>query len=158
RCSNRSSGTSRAATASRKSSCRAIPSATFSPGAAAREFRSMTATGPSLCDWPARPVSRFRQRRRVIGMHSAAPDELKISFSTLPGPRWPWAQIAQCGGRGGYDGVELRMIEGQTDLLARPEFAGDAFESNVELLRSFELRVCGLASSVRFDHLEREER
>jgi sugar phosphate isomerase/epimerase len=90
----------------------------------------------------------------------SAPDakQLRISFSTLACPDWTWGKIAGTGGTNGFDGVEIRMIEGQTDLLARPEFADDAIESNLEMLDLFGMRVCGLASSVRFDHLERAER
>ncbi len=90
----------------------------------------------------------------------SAPDarHLRISFSTLACPDWEWAEIAEAAGANGYDGIEIRMIEGETDLLARPEFADGAIESNLEILSRFDVAVCGLASSVRFDHLEREER
>jgi sugar phosphate isomerase/epimerase len=84
--------------------------------------------------------------------------KLRVSFSTLACPDWPWAEIARLGAEYGYDGVEVRLIEGQTDLLARPEFAESAIAANLDLLESPGLCVCGLASSVRFDHLEREER
>jgi sugar phosphate isomerase/epimerase len=90
----------------------------------------------------------------------SAPDvhPLRVSFSTLACPDWDWGEIAMFGGNNGYDGVEVRMIEGQTDLLARSEFADDAIESNLEMLELLGVQVCGLASSVRFDHLERAER
>jgi sugar phosphate isomerase/epimerase len=83
---------------------------------------------------------------------------LRISFSTLACPDWDLGEIATFGGNNGYDGVEIRMIEGQTDLLARPEFADDAIESNRRQLELLGLQICGLASSVRFDHLDRAER
>lgn len=83
---------------------------------------------------------------------------LLISFSTLACPDWTFGQIASNGGAYGYDGVEIRMIEGQTDLLARPEFAESALEMNLNMLDLLGLKVCGLSSSVRFDHLDRETR
>jgi sugar phosphate isomerase/epimerase len=86
------------------------------------------------------------------------PSKLRISFSTLACPDWPWADIARLGASYGYNGVEVRLIEGQTDLLARPEFAEDALAANLDLLESRGLSVCGLASSVRFDYLDRSER
>ncbi|HLJ11136.1 MAG TPA: sugar phosphate isomerase/epimerase [Planctomycetaceae bacterium] len=86
------------------------------------------------------------------------PPKLRVSFSTLACPAWTWEEIAEAGGRYGYDGVEIRMLNGETDLLDRPEFNEDALHSNLELLEDAGLEVCGLASSVRFDHLEREER
>ncbi len=84
--------------------------------------------------------------------------ELKISFSTLACPDWTWGQIADAGGAHGFDGVELRMIAGETDLLACPEFGQHLLESNLRQLELHGLAVCGLASSVRFDHLDRAER
>ena len=83
---------------------------------------------------------------------------LLISFSTLACPDWTWEQIVTNAAVYGFDGVEVRMIEGQTDLLARPEFAEDNLASNLNLLESPGLKVCGLSSSVRFDHLDRESR
>ena len=50
------------------------------------------------------------------------------------------------------------MIEGQTDLLARPEFADGWLPLNLNMLNLLGLTVCGLSSSVRFDHLDRETR
>ncbi len=83
---------------------------------------------------------------------------LRISYSTLACPDWDLGEIATFGGNNGYEGVEIRMIEGQTDLLARPEFADDAIDSNRRQLELLGLQVCGLSSSVRFDHLDRAER
>ena len=89
-----------------------------------------------------------------------APDanQLRISFSTLACPEWTWEEIAGSGGTNGYDGVEIRMLKGQTDLLARPEFSDDDIESNLAVFDLSGAKVCGLASSVRFDHLDRDER
>lgn len=84
--------------------------------------------------------------------------KLQISFSTLACPDWPWEEIARQAASYGYDGVEVRMIEGQTDLLARPEFAEDNTAATLDQFESQGLSVCGLASSVRFDHLDRDER
>jgi sugar phosphate isomerase/epimerase len=91
-------------------------------------------------------------------MSAPDPNQLRISFSTLACPDWTWEEIAGCGGTNGYDGAEIRMLQGQTDLLARPEFADDEIESNLGIFELSGLRVCGLASSVRFDHLDRDER
>lgn len=91
-------------------------------------------------------------------MNSPASIPLAISFSTLACPDWTFEQIAGNAGSYGYDGVEIRMIEGQTDLLARPEFAAEALASNLDMLELLGVQVCGLSSSVRFDHLDRETR
>jgi sugar phosphate isomerase/epimerase len=90
----------------------------------------------------------------------SAPDalHLPVSFSTLACPDWTWDEIAEFAGANGYDGVEVRMLEGETDLLARAEFAEQAIQSNLDILDGHDVKICGLASSVRFDHLDREER
>lgn len=84
--------------------------------------------------------------------------KLRISFSTLACPELVWGEIAQYANVYGYDGIEIRMIDRETDLLARPEFSEQVFESSLRVLKLHGLEVCGLSSSVRFDHLEREER
>src|SRR5260370_26027152 len=92
-------------------------------------------------------------------MRNPVPDKnLRVSFSTLACPAWTWSALTTLAGMYEYDGIELRMIEGETDLLARPEFADDVLESNVESLRQSAVQICGLSSSVRFDHLDRAQR
>jgi len=91
-------------------------------------------------------------------MKPAAPPKLRLSFSTLACPDWTLPEIIEHAPEYGYDGVEIRMLEGETDLLARPEFAPDLLEENLEVFRQADLEVCGLASSVRFDHLDAAER
>jgi sugar phosphate isomerase/epimerase len=82
----------------------------------------------------------------------------RISFSTLACPDWPWEEIASRAAEYGYNGVEVRLIERETDLLKRREFAEESIAANLDLLESRGLAVCGLASSVRFDDLERDVR
>jgi len=91
-------------------------------------------------------------------MTSRDAQDLKISFSTLACPDWTWRQIAEAGGAHGFDGVEIRMLGGETDLLDCPEFGEHLLESNRSHLLLHGMKVCGLASSVRFDHLDRAER
>lgn len=77
---------------------------------------------------------------------------MKISYSTLGTPHWTWAELLQHGTAYGYDGVEIRMLEGDTDLLERPEFQPDQLPLRQKELAAAEFCVCGLASSVRFDY------
>jgi sugar phosphate isomerase/epimerase len=88
----------------------------------------------------------------------ASDKNLRISFSTLACPAWSWEKITMLAGAYEYDGVEIRMIEGETDLLARREFSEIAIAAHLEMLEPFEIKVCGLSSSVRFDHLDRAQR
>jgi sugar phosphate isomerase/epimerase len=92
-------------------------------------------------------------------MMKPAPDNnLRISFSTLACPKWSWSQTIHFAASLGYNGIENRMIEGETDLLARPEFSESLLDSNLQQLFVHGLEVCGLSSSVRFDHLDRAQR
>jgi sugar phosphate isomerase/epimerase len=81
-----------------------------------------------------------------------------LSFSTLACPDWSWQQILDRGVEYGYDGVEVRMIERDTELLKRAEFASSALATRRRELTDGGFRVCGLASSVRFDSPESAER
>ncbi|MBM4077401.1 MAG: sugar phosphate isomerase/epimerase, partial [Planctomycetes bacterium] len=42
---------------------------------------------------------------------------LKISFSTLACPDWSWHDVICHGHEYGYDGVEIRLLTRETDLL-----------------------------------------
>jgi glucosamine-6-phosphate deaminase len=49
---------------------------------------------------------------------------MRLSFSTLGCPSWPLVRVLDAAGRLGYDGVELRFLEGDDALWARPELSG----------------------------------
>ena len=49
---------------------------------------------------------------------------MKLGFSTLGCPDWSLAAVIDAAGRMGYDGVELRFLEGDDALWARPELKG----------------------------------
>jgi glucosamine-6-phosphate deaminase len=49
---------------------------------------------------------------------------MKLSFSTLACPSWPLGRVLETAGRLGYDGVELRFLEDDDALWARPELTG----------------------------------
>lgn len=76
---------------------------------------------------------------------------MQISFSTLACPDWTWHDVLQQGPAYGYQGVEIRMLRGETNLLALPEFAEQEREHRRRELEDCGFAVCGLASSVRFD-------
>lgn len=83
---------------------------------------------------------------------------LKLSFSTLACPDWSWPDLLRYGPQFGYQGVEIRLLERETDLLSRPEFQPDQIRTRLEELRSAAFAVVGLGSSVRFDYLEADVR
>ncbi len=76
---------------------------------------------------------------------------VKTAFSTLSCPDWTYRQIVELGKQFGFDGVEIRQVARETDLLKVPEFQPTRLSESVELLRSTGFEVRGLASSVRFD-------
>jgi sugar phosphate isomerase/epimerase len=89
----------------------------------------------------------------------------KIAFSTLACPTWDWEQVVANGIRQGYDGVEIRQIGGEVDLLKVPAFQASRRRASREFLRGCprppqggSFVVCGLASSVRFDYPQKAER
>jgi glucosamine-6-phosphate deaminase len=49
---------------------------------------------------------------------------VRLSFSTLGCPSWTLARVLDVAGREGYDGVELRFLEDDDALWARPELSG----------------------------------
>jgi len=83
---------------------------------------------------------------------------LKAAFSTLGCPDWTWQDLLHYGPVYGYDGVEIRLIERETDLLCRPEFAVGVRGRRRNELDAAMFSVCGLSSSVRFDYPEASER
>lgn len=77
-----------------------------------------------------------------------------VCFSTLACPDWSWDEILRYGTEYGYDGVEVRLLQRETDLLARPEFAPEVRAQRHSELERHRFRVAGLASSVKFDSPE----
>jgi len=83
--------------------------------------------------------------------------EYQLCFSTLACPNWGWDECLRRGPAFGYDGVEIRLLENNTNLLAYPGFD---LPQRAQRRRELELcgfRVAGLASSVRFDSPESQE-
>jgi sugar phosphate isomerase/epimerase len=76
---------------------------------------------------------------------------MRLSFSTLACPDWSWREILTHGSTFGYEGVELRLLERETDLLQRPEFQPSQLAARRSELADAGFRIAGLASSVRFD-------
>ena len=66
---------------------------------------------------------------------------MKLSFSTLACPDWGLDRILEAAGRLGYDGVELRFIEGDDALWARPELSGGGLAATARRLRDAGLAV-----------------
>jgi sugar phosphate isomerase/epimerase len=81
-----------------------------------------------------------------------------IGFSTLSCPDWSWRDIVALGPQYGYDGVEVRLVARETDLLQVPELRSSELPRRRRELSDAGFEVCGLASSVRFDEPEPQRR
>lgn len=46
-----------------------------------------------------------------------------LSFSTLGCPKWDWTEIINCANKNGYEGIEIRGILGEMDLVKCPIFS-----------------------------------
>lgn len=83
---------------------------------------------------------------------------MNISFSTLACPDWSWRDILTHGPAYGYDGVEVRLLQRETDLLSVAEFRPSQRPARRRELADAGFHISGLASSVRFDHPEEKDR
>jgi glucosamine-6-phosphate deaminase len=66
---------------------------------------------------------------------------IRLSFSTLGCPSWGLARALDQAGRMGYDGVELRFLEGDDALWARPELTGSGLRETLARLADAGLAV-----------------
>jgi sugar phosphate isomerase/epimerase len=81
--------------------------------------------------------------------------ELKTAFSTLACPEWSWPELLANTARYGFEGIEVRLLRGETDLLKLDEFQPSQLAARRADLAAHGVAICGLSSSVRFDFAER---
>jgi sugar phosphate isomerase/epimerase len=74
---------------------------------------------------------------------------MKIAFSTLGCPTWTWQRIVTEAQRMGYNGIELRFVADQRDLLATPELQKEMIPLAKQQLKEANLAVCSVDSSVQ---------
>ena len=73
---------------------------------------------------------------------------MKIAFSTLGCPKWTWQRIVTEAQRMGYNGIELRFVADQRDLLQIPEFQKSNLPNTKQQLKEANLSVCCVDTSV----------
>jgi glucosamine-6-phosphate deaminase len=83
---------------------------------------------------------------------------MKISFSTLGCPSWSLARVIDAAGRYGYDGVELRFLEGDDVLWDRPELGRSGVGETLARLADAGLAVSCVDSRSFFHHPDRAAR
>lgn len=82
---------------------------------------------------------------------------IKVAFSTLACALWNWEELLQNARGYGYPGVEIRFLDGSTDLLAAEPFRPENQPRTLDQIAEAGVQVACLASSVRFDYLERDQ-
>jgi len=66
---------------------------------------------------------------------------IRLAFSSLGCPSWPLSRVLGTASRLGYDGVELRFLEGDDALWARPELMGSGLKQTIARLADAGLAV-----------------
>ena len=77
---------------------------------------------------------------------------MKLSFSTLGCPAWSLPRVIDTAGRLGYDGIELRFLEGDDALWARPELVGGGLRDTRARLADAGLLIPCVDSRSFFHH------
>jgi sugar phosphate isomerase/epimerase len=83
----------------------------------------------------------------------------RTAFSTLSCPDWSFLDLIRNGSAFGFDGVEIRLLQRETDLLSLPDFQPSQLKDRRRELADAGFQICGLSSSVQLqspDKLERE--
>jgi sugar phosphate isomerase/epimerase len=77
----------------------------------------------------------------------AAEARLPLAFSTLGCPGWTWAQVLDFAEQHGFAAVELRGLQGDMNLPARPEFAADKIPAAKRDVAAHGLKIACVSSS-----------
>jgi len=83
---------------------------------------------------------------------------MKLSFSTLACPDWTMPDIISIASAAGYDGIELRFVEGEDSLWKLPVFRGSALIFIRRTLLDCGLSIPCIDTSCRFHFLDPNER
>ena len=82
---------------------------------------------------------------------------MKLSFSTLGCPEYDLDQVIDIANRCGYDGVEIRMIRGESALHTLEEFGPAQIGATLDKFKRHGLEVVCISTGVRFTSLDHEE-
>jgi sugar phosphate isomerase/epimerase len=83
---------------------------------------------------------------------------MRISFSTLACPNWTMPQIIAMAAGQGYEGIELRFVQGEDSLWKSPVFSGKELASTKRELADRALNISCLDTSCRFHSPDAAER
>ncbi|UOF89500.1 sugar phosphate isomerase/epimerase [Fodinisporobacter ferrooxydans] len=80
---------------------------------------------------------------------------MKIAYSNLACPEWSMEEVMTNAVKYGYDGVELRLLDGE---VIRPDIAASARRNIVRLAKENGLDIVGIGASTRFAMSDAKER
>ena len=83
---------------------------------------------------------------------------MKVSFSTLACPTWTLPQVIEIAVSSGYEGVELRFLEGEDSLWRLPALQGSALALSKRMICDNGLAITCVGTSCRFHSPDRTER
>ena len=82
-----------------------------------------------------------------------------LSFSTLGCPQWSFEKIVQCAVDNGYQGIEIRGLQGQLDLPKCPEFSTpERIAVTRRAVEAHQLRIVDLGASAQMHHADSAKR
>jgi sugar phosphate isomerase/epimerase len=74
----------------------------------------------------------------------------KIAFSTLACPEWTLPEIVRMASKAGYQGIELRFVQGEDALWKLPVFCGAELAATKRTIRDSGLEIVCVDTSCRF--------
>src|SRR5262250_3408291 len=83
---------------------------------------------------------------------------MKLSFSTLACPDWTMPEIISIASASGYDGIELRFVEGEDSIWKLPAFRGSGLALTRRSLSNHGLSISCVDTSCRFHFPDVNER
>ena len=81
-----------------------------------------------------------------------------MCFSTLACPSWTLDRALDIGNKSGYEGIELRFLEGEDSLWRLPAFRGSTLQSTKRKIADCGLDVACVDTSCRFHSPDTKER
>jgi sugar phosphate isomerase/epimerase len=86
-------------------------------------------------------------------------EKLKLSFSTLGCPDWPFEKIVSFAAENTYSGIEVRGIQRQMDLTKCKEFSNaESIAATLRLMKDKGLKFVDLGSSAEMHHSDPADR
>jgi sugar phosphate isomerase/epimerase len=83
---------------------------------------------------------------------------LPLAFSTLGCPKWIWPQILTFAQQNGFAAIELRGLQGEMNLPARPEFAADKISAARHDVAAHGLKIACVSSSAAMHEIDHQKR